>query len=136
MVLEVGHPADIIYNGKICNIVEKAIDCEVAAKSILLWFSKTVYPDGIPFFCLYLLKFRPTAEGGNLNDLSPFKKDLNQSKSASDDPAVFKEGIDLMGASIGGNIEVLRNLPEKKVTDASSNETSKKPVSMEAVENF
>jgi hypothetical protein len=136
MVLEVGHPTDVVDNRKICNIVEKAIDPDVPAKGILLWCSETVYSDGISFFCLYLLKFRPTSESGNLNDLSPFEKDLNQSKSASDDPAVFKEGIDLMGASIGGNIEVLRNLPEKKVTDASSNEISKKPVSMEAVENF
>jgi hypothetical protein len=61
-----------------------------------------------------------TSEGRDLDDLSTFKKDMNQSKSATDDSAVFKEGTDLMGAGIGRNIEVFRDLSQKEVTNTSS----------------
>jgi hypothetical protein len=47
---------------------------------------------------------------------------MNQSKSATDDPAVFKEGINLMGVSIGGNVEIFRDLSEEKIPHASTDE--------------
>jgi hypothetical protein len=49
---------------------------------------------------------------------------MNQSESAADDPAVPKEGINLMGVSIGGHIEIFRDLPEEKVPNASANKIS------------
>jgi hypothetical protein len=36
---------------------------------------------------------------------------MNQSKSATDDPAISEEAVDLVGMGIGGDIEVSRDLP-------------------------
>jgi hypothetical protein len=45
---------------------------------------------------------------------------MDQSESAADDPAVFKKGIDLMGVSIGGHIEIFWDLSQEKIPNASS----------------
>jgi hypothetical protein len=62
-----------------------------------------------------------TSKSRNFNDLSPFKKDLNQSESAADDPAVSKKSVDLMGVSVGGDIEIFWDPPDEEVANASSN---------------
>jgi hypothetical protein len=46
---------------------------------------------------------------------------MDQSESAADDPAVFKESIDLMGVSISGDIEIFWDLSQEKIPNASSN---------------
>jgi hypothetical protein len=61
---------------------------------------------------------------------------MSQSKSSADDPAVFKKGINLMGVSIGGDIEIFRGLPEEKIPNASPDEISQESMPVEAVENF
>jgi hypothetical protein len=63
-----------------------------------------------------------TSKSRNFNNLSPFKKDMNQPESAADDAAVSKEGVDLMGVSVGGDIEIFRNPPDEEVANASSHE--------------
>ncbi len=107
---EIGHPADMVNNGEICNIVEKSIDGDVSALGIVLRCSKTVCPDDIPFLRLYLLEFRAAPKCRDLDDLPTFEEDLNQSKSSTDDAAVSEEAIDLLGVSIGRNIEVFWDL--------------------------
>jgi hypothetical protein len=108
--LEIGHPADMVNNGEICNIVEKAIDGDVSALGIVLRCSKTVCPDDIPFLRLYLLEFRTAPKRRDLDDLSAFEEDLNQSKSSTDDAAVSEKVIDLLGVSVGRDIEVFWDL--------------------------
>ena len=120
--LEVCDSANIIYNREICNIVEKAINRDVPAQGILRGRSKTVCPDDIPFFRFYLFKFWPAPKSGYLDDLSPSKKYLDLFKSAANDPAVFKEGIDLMGVSIGGDIKIFWDPFQEEVPDASPDE--------------
>jgi hypothetical protein len=77
-----------------------------------------------------------TSKSGDLDDLSPFKKDLNQPKSAANDAAVLEEEIDLVGVSVGGNVEIFGDLPEEEIPNASSHEVCQKPMSMKAVENL
>jgi hypothetical protein len=76
------------------------------------------------------------SEGGDLDHLSTLKKNLNQSKSPADGPAVFEEDIDLMKVSIGGDIEVFRNLPQEKIANTSANKVRYKSMSVKAVENL
>jgi hypothetical protein len=61
---------------------------------------------------------------------------MNQPESPSDDSAVFKKSIDLMGMSIGGNIEVFRDFSQEKVPDASPDEIGDKSMSVKAVKDF
>jgi hypothetical protein len=122
--LEVGHPTDVVYNGEVCNIIEKTIHRDVPTQGILRGRSKTVRPNDIPLFCLDFLKFRSTPKSGYFDDVPSLKKDVNQSKPAADDPAVFKKGINLMGVGIGGKIEIFRGLSEEKIPNASADEIS------------
>jgi hypothetical protein len=118
--LKVSHSADIVYDGEICNIVEKAINRDVSSQGIFFRCSKTFLSDDLTFFCLNLFKFRSAPKRRDLDDLPPPKKYMDQSKSAADDPAVFKKGIDLMGVSIGGHIEIFWALSQEKIPNASS----------------
>jgi hypothetical protein len=136
LLLEVGHPADVVYDGEICNIIEETIDREVAPKSIFRRSPKTVRPNDISFSRLNFLKFRSTPKSGYFDDLPSFEENLNQSESAADNPAVSKEGVNLMGVGIGGYIEIFRGFPEKKIPDASTDEISQKSMLMETIEDF
>jgi hypothetical protein len=136
LMLEVSYSTDIVDNGKICNIIKKSINRDVAAQGVLFRRPKTLFPDEFPFFCLYFFEFRSAPESGYLDNLSPLKKDLNQSESTSNNPAVFKESIDLMGVRIGGHVKVFRDLSEEEISNTSTNEISEEPVSVKAVEDF
>jgi hypothetical protein len=122
--IEVRHPADIVYNGEICNIIKKTIHGDVPTQGILRRCSKAVCPNDIAFFCLDFLKFRSTPKSGHFDDLPSFEENMNQSKSATDDPAVLKESINLMGMGIGSHIEILRGFSEEKIPNASADEIS------------
>jgi hypothetical protein len=119
---QVCHPTDVVYDGEICDIIEKTVHRDVAPQSILCRRSKTVCPNDIPFLCLDFLKFRSTPESGHFDGFSSLKENLDQSESVADDPAVSKEGIDLMGVGIGGHIEIFRDFSKEKIPDASSDE--------------
>ena len=134
--LQVRHPTDVIQDGEICDIIEKTVHRHVSAQGILRRRSKTVCPYDLPFFCLYFFKFRSTPERGDLDDLSSSKKHMDQSESTTDDPAILKEGINLMRVGIGGHVEILRNLFEKKVPNASAHEIRQESMSVETVEDF
>jgi len=120
--LEVSHTVDIIDDGKISNIIEKAVDRDVPPQGILLRGSKTFCSDDPSFFGLNLFEFRVASESRDLQELFTFEKDMDQSKSATDGPAVPEEFVDLMGVGIGGDVEVLRDLPKKKIPHAPPNE--------------
>jgi len=136
LLLEVGHPADVIDDGEICNIIKETIHRDIAPQSVFRRSSKTVCPNDIPFFCLDFLKFRPTSKSGYFDDLSSFEENMNQSESTADNAAVSKEAIDLMGVGVGGYIEILRGFSEEKIPDASTDEISHKSMLMETIEDF
>jgi len=121
---QVGHPTDVVYDGEICDIIEKTVYRDIPPQSIVRWRSKTVRPNDIPFFCLDFLKFRSTPESGHFDGLSSLKENVNQSKSTADDPAVSKEGINLIGVGIGGHIEIFRGFSKEKIPDASAHKIS------------
>jgi hypothetical protein len=136
LLLEVFHPADVVYDGEIRNIIEKTIDRDIPSQGILCRRPKTVCPDDLPFFGLDFLKFRSTPKSGYFDDLPSLEENMDQSESSADDPAVSKKGVNLMGVSIGGHIEIFRGFSEEKIPDASTDEISQKSVLMETIEDF
>jgi hypothetical protein len=58
-------------------------------------------------------------ECGDLHDLSAFKKDMDQPETTANDPAVFKEVMNLLGMGVGGDIEIFWSFSEEKIPDAS-----------------
>jgi hypothetical protein len=61
---------------------------------------------------------------------------MDQSKSATDDPTISKETVDLVRMGIGGNIEVSRNLSQEEITNTPSHEVSQESMSLETIEDF
>jgi hypothetical protein len=126
----------MVNYGEIGNVIQKTIDCDVAAKGILLRSSKTIGSENLSILGQSLLIFGMTPERGYLHHLSTFKKDMNQPETASDDPAVFKEIMDLMGMGIGGDIEIFGDFSKEKIANASPDETGLKSMPVKTVEYF
>jgi hypothetical protein len=77
-----------------------------------------------------------TSKGGDLDGLSAFEEDVNQSKSATDDPAISEKAADFVGVSIGGDIEVSRYLPQEEITNTSPYQVSQESMPMETIKDF
>jgi hypothetical protein len=54
--LQVGHPADAVYDREIRNVVKKTIDRDIPSQGVLRRRSKAVRPKDLPFFCVSFLK--------------------------------------------------------------------------------
>ncbi len=134
--LQVGHSANIVQDGEIRDVVEKAVDRDIPAQSIICRRPKAVCSNDLPVFCLDFLKLRSTPKSGYLDDLSPFEKDVHQPESATDHPAVLEEGVHFVRVGIGGHIKIFWRLSQKKVPNASADEISKESVPMETVKDF
>jgi hypothetical protein len=109
-LFKINHSAHIVDKGKIRNAVEKAVDRDVPSQGILCWSPKAVSPNNISFLRLTLFEFRATSKSRDLHNLSTFKENLDQSKSATNDPAISEETVDFVGMGIGGDIKVSRDL--------------------------
>ena len=136
LMLEVSHPTDIVDNGKVCDIVKKAINGDISAQGIFLRCSKAIGSNDLSLLGYRLFEFGVATECRDLDNLSSFKEDLNQPKSAADDTTVLKEQTDLVRMSVGRDIEISWGLAQEEITDTSSNEVGQKAVSMEAIKNF
>ena len=134
--LEVSHPSHTIDDGKICDIVKKAVNRNVPAQGVFLRGPETFRPNDFSFLVLCLLKFRMAAERGDLNDLSPFEKDMDQTKSPADNSAISKEGLDLVETGIGGDIEVFRDPSQEEIANAASHQVGQKTMSTEAIKDL
>jgi len=133
---KISHSAHIVDQGKIRNAVKKAVDRDVPSQGILCRSTKAICPNNISFLRLNLFEFRATSKGGDLDNLSAFEEDMDQSKSATDDPAISEETVDLVGMGIGGDIEVSRDLPQEEITNASPHQVGQESMSVEAIEDF
>jgi len=135
-ISEVVHSAHTINDGEIGNIVEETVDRNVTAKGILRGCSKALRSGGRPVLRLHLLRFGTAAKRGDFDDLGAFEENMNEPKPSADGPAVSEEGLDFVGMSIGGYVEIFRSPPEEQITNTPSHEISQEPMSMEAVEDL
>jgi hypothetical protein len=133
---KIGHPADIVDDRKISNVVIKAIDRNVSPEGVFLRGSKTVCPDDVSILRLNLLEFRIASKGGDLHNLSTSEEDMDQSESATDDPAISEKTVDLVRVGIGGNIEVSWDLSQEEITNTSPHQVSQESMSVEAIKDF
>jgi hypothetical protein len=85
---------------------------------------------------LDFLKFRSTPKSGYFDDLPPLEENVDQPESTPDDSAVSKEGVNLMGMSIGGYIEIFGGFSKEKIPNASTDEISQESMLMQAIEDF
>ena len=133
---EIIHSPHAVDDGKIRDVVEKTVDRNVPAQRILLRGPEALRPDDFSFLVLGFLKFRMAAERGDLDDLSPFEKDVDQTKSSTDHPAVSEEVPDLLRMGIGCNVEVFRSLSQEEITNTASHQIGQETMSAEAIKDL
>jgi hypothetical protein len=63
-LVEVGYPANVVYNGKICDIVKKAVNGDVAPQGILCRCSKTLFSYELTLLGFCFFKFRSAPKSG------------------------------------------------------------------------
>jgi hypothetical protein len=134
--VEIGYPAHVVYNGKICDIVKKAVDGDVPSKGILCRRAETLLSHKLALLRFCFFKFRSAPKRGQFDDFPSPEKDVDQSEPASDDAAVSEEIADLMRVGVRGHVEIFRDLSEKQIPYAATDEISQKPVSVKAVEDL
>jgi hypothetical protein len=61
---------------------------------------------------------------------------MDQSKSATDDPAISEETVDLVGMGVGGDIKVSGDLPQEEITNTPPHQVSQESMSVETIEDF
>jgi len=134
--LEIGHTSDIIDDGEVRDVVKEAVDRNVPAQGIFFGRPETFRPDDVTLFCLDLFELGVTSKSGDFDHLSVFEKNVDQSKSTADRPAVPEEFVDLVGMGIGDNIEVFRDFAQEEITDTSPHEIGQKTISVKTVKNL
>jgi hypothetical protein len=104
------------------DVVEQAVDGEVApARVVGLGPEHVVAADQQLALAALLLVARVGAEGRGLDDLVA-EEHRGQPEPAADDPAVAEQGLHLVGRGAGGDVEVLRLLPEQEIAYAAADQ--------------
>ncbi len=125
-MLEVVKSADVIDNLEGTDIVEESVDGEVPSAGILLRRTECVVmmlEEGGLFggFTVGLVGVRGSPESACLDDLFA-EPDVSEAKAATDQKAVSEELPDLVGVSVGSDIEVLGGPAEQQVANAAADE--------------
>jgi hypothetical protein len=61
---------------------------------------------------------------------------MDQSKTATDDPAISEKRVDLVRVGIGSNIEVSRNFSQEEITNTPAHQVSQESMPVETIEDF
>lgn len=134
--VKVGHSTDIVNDRKIGDIVEEPIDGNVPSEGILCRSTKAVSSNNISSLRLNLFEFRVTSKSRDLNNLPAFEEDMDQSKPTTDDPAISKEAVDLMGMGIRGDIKIFWDSTQEEITNTSPHKIGQEPMAVKAVEDL
>lgn len=139
----------MVDNRKVCNIVCKGIDGEVAAEGILLRCPEDVIPDNhailvldaakdaLSVVCLFRVdvvgREGSAAECGYFEDFT-LKMEVGQPEAAADETAVVKKPPDLTGCGVCGDVEVLGGSAHEQIPDATPYQVGNKAPAVKPVE--
>ena len=117
--LEVGEAVDVIDDLLLLDVVEQAVDREVAAARVLGLGAEHVVAADQEVVIVVLLGVG--AEGRGLDDLRA-EEHVGEAKPPADDARVAERGLDLVRRGAGGDVEVLRLLADEQVADAAADQ--------------
>jgi hypothetical protein len=108
--LEVCDASDVVDHGEVRDVVEEAVDREVAPDGVLGGGAEGVVGadqevDVARCARFGLLRLRTLPEGGDLDELSPVEEDVGEPEAAADDAAVAEEPADVLRAGVGPDVE-------------------------------
>jgi hypothetical protein len=135
--LEVGHAGDVVDHALGLDVVEQAVDGEVAPAGVLGVAAEDVVPADQELVVVrrVVTLARVGAEGRRLDDLRP-EEDVSQPEPASDDAAIAEQLPDFFWSCARRDVEVLRRPVEQQIADASADEVGLEPVSREAPDHL
>ena len=105
--VEIDQAIDVIDDFFFFDIVEQAVDGEVATARVLIFFAEhVVAADQQIVAGVFFFFARVGAEGRGLDDLVA-EEHVGEPKSSTDDAAIAKDVADLVGRRAGGDVEIL-----------------------------
>jgi hypothetical protein len=114
----------IVNDGIVFYFIKKAVNCQVAAKGIIRRRAEGVIGSQYLFLgssaVAIKIKLTAAAKGGNFNNFSTVKKNLDQPEASADKAAVSENFTKLARSRISAYIKILRSFTKIKVTDPSA----------------
>ena len=133
-LFQIFQPADIVDDGERLDVVEEAVDREVAPLGVLFGGAEGVVVGLIDAaFALALVGL--AAERAGFNDLAP-ENDVGQAEAPPDEKTVAEEAADVVRAGVGADVEILGGAAEQEVADAAADQVGEVPRVGEPVEDF
>ena len=117
--LEVRDPVDEVDDAVRLEVVEEAVDREVAAARVVLDVPPLVVAGDQEVIVIGGDRRRP--EGARLDDLRA-EEDVRELEAAADDPRVAEGLADLLGRGARGDVEVFGPTAEVEVADATTDQ--------------
>ena len=141
MPLEIFDAADVVDHGEVRDVVEEAVDGEVAPDGVLGGGAEGVVRsdqevDVARRTRIDVLRLGTPAERGDLDDLPSVEEDVGEPEAPADDAAVPEEAADVLRAGVGPDVEVLRGPPRQEIADGAADEVRLEPGPVQAVENL
>ncbi len=104
---EVVEAADVIDDGKVRDVVKEAVDRKVPAQRVLAGGPEGVVGSHENLGSVRDERLRPSPEGRDLDDFALGKQEVGEAEAPPDQAAIPEETPDLLGMSVGADVEIL-----------------------------
>ena len=133
--LQVPHPADVVDDGAVFDLVEQGVDGQVAAEGVLLERAKGVV--GRQHLVLALeIELAAGAQGRHLDDLVAPEEHLHQAETPADGATVAEQLAQLARPGVGGDVEVLGCAAQVQVAHPAADQVALEAGVAQAVEHL
>ena len=119
---EVLQSADVVDHREVRDVVEEAVDREVAPQGVLARRAEGVVRRHQELRRVGVGRLGPAAERRDLDHLAVGEQDVGQAESPPDQAAVAEEAAQRRRVRVGSDVEVLRRALQEQIPDASPHE--------------
>jgi hypothetical protein len=117
--IEIREPADVVDDLLALDVIEQAVDREVAAARVLGFGPEHVVAPDQQVMVVFVARVGPERRG--LDDLRS-EEHVREPEPPADDPRVAERRLDLVGGRARRDIEVLRFLADEQIANAAADE--------------
>ena len=140
--LEILQATGVVDHGKIGDVVIEGIDREVPPQGVLLPGAIEVVADDHAVFEVAVARFlvilqagATAAEGRHLDNFGA-EMDMGQTEAATDQATVAEDAAHLLGAGVGGHVEVLGLPPQEQIAHPAADQQGLEALLFQAIEDL